>query len=53
MSSQRSDKLAEQPSLEAMKRRLAEAFSVPDDAYVLLSVDDIRRRLLARDLKGP
>ncbi len=38
---------AEREAFEAMKVRLQDAFSTPDDEYEMLSADDIRRRALA------
>lgn len=38
---------AEREAFEAMKMRLQDAFSAPDDEYELVSADDIRARALA------
>jgi antitoxin ParD1/3/4 len=44
----RDKKRAEQEAFEAMKLRLQDAFATSDEEYESLSVDDIRRRALAR-----
>jgi hypothetical protein len=47
MQDRRDKEQADRQSLEAMKRRLQQAFATPDSDYEKLSADDIRQRAVA------